>query len=885
MFEFESVLFVVRAAFLVLMGVALADLARLRDRYHLDVALLLSSVAFIVIVLTVNPAGIPALLFIIAALAASLQPYLLMRLIQHIQPTPPVTLWITLVGLVVSWIALLVPAPRPEWLVTVVLAYFIGVNVYAAWVLAQTARKSVGIPRRRSFLAAFASLTLALLLLLFGIYLLLDVSTIESWLVPLGITLVFLMALAYYLGFTPPRPLLRVWQQAELYRFLRGIVEYPPDQRDDVALLQVSEAAAHSVGAAAAHVALQDPVSRRYHMFGETRANLPRQWLPEGGVLDRAWRTRDPVILPNRIDMDPQVHELAVHLDAQGLIVVPILTTKAPSAFLLIWLRYLPFFVQDDLRLLTLFAKETATALDHAALHGEMQLQSEITRNMAEGIVLIRAQDARIVYANPKFEEMFGYAPGELVDQPIAIVNAPGTRSPEETARLIVRELREKGTWSGELYNRKKDGAFFWCYANIATLQHPELGEVWVSVHSDITERKQAEQEIYRLNADLEARVHARTVDLETANEKLQSEIAERQRAQQELSRTNLQLQSRVQELQEIIQEITTLNALGEALQACLDVDEVMRVTQQHAAMLFAADSGAVGILDRDRQQGEWLAQWGDLPPLARRFASSDCMALRRGRIHVVRDSHQGLTCRHLPDPPPESYRCIPLMAQGEVLGVFYLASNNLTERKQQLAVNVGAQLELTLANLWLRESLREQSIRDPLTNLYNRRYLEQALERHVVEAIRLRQRIGVMMLDLDHFKEFNDALGHDAGDVLLQSLGHFLVQQIRPTDIVCRYGGEEFAVILPNAPLEAVAVRGEMLRLGIKNLKVEYRGQVLPHITISIGVACFPQHGSSGADVLRAADRALYAAKAGGRDAVVVADLAGEDQVEAKHE
>jgi diguanylate cyclase (GGDEF)-like protein len=183
------------------------------------------------------------------------------------------------------------------------------------------------------------------------------------------------------------------------------------------------------------------------------------------------------------------------------------------------------------------------------------------------------------------------------------------------------------------------------------------------------------------------------------------------------------------------------------------------------------------------------------------------------------------------------------------------------------------AQVGLSVANIRLREALRSQSTKDPLTGLYNRRYLQEMLEREIRRAIRSEQALGALMLDLDHFKNFNDTYGHEAGDAVLRETAAFLVRSIRAEDFVCRYGGEEFVVILPTADIRAAAARAERIRSKLRDVVVMHDGRSLGLITVSIGVAALPNHGTNEKDLLQAADAALYRAKRDGRDRVVVAD------------
>jgi len=192
----------------------------------------------------------------------------------------------------------------------------------------------------------------------------------------------------------------------------------------------------------------------------------------------------------------------------------------------------------------------------------------------------------------------------------------------------------------------------------------------------------------------------------------------------------------------------------------------------------------------------------------------------------------------------------------------------------------VASHIALSLASLQLRETLREQSIRDPLTRLFNRRFLEESLERELQIASRKKQATAVLFLDLDHFKRFNDTFGHDAGDMVLQSLADLFRTFFRATDICCRYGGEEFAVILPESSADDAAVRANALRAEVKSMRLQYKNQTLGSLSLSAGVAAFPEHGLTSEGLLKIADQCLYESKARGRDAVTIAAPQVRDQL-----
>jgi diguanylate cyclase (GGDEF)-like protein len=330
--------------------------------------------------------------------------------------------------------------------------------------------------------------------------------------------------------------------------------------------------------------------------------------------------------------------------------------------------------------------------------------------------------------------------------------------------------------------------------------------------------------------------------------------------------------------------ESTLLGELGDLLQACLSADEAYALIADRARILFPSSSGALCMTASSRDLVEVMATWGH-PALAERFFSpKDCWGLRRGSAHVLRDPTDPLTCPHFGPIRPRWSMCVPMMAHGEAIGLLCLdggtSPRNLPEpaplqspdSQQRLARTLAEHAALALANLNLREILRIQSVRDPLSGLYNRRYMEESLERELHRSIRKKSSLGIMMIDIDHFKRFNDTFGHEAGDSVLRVLSNLFREQLRGEDVACRYGGEEFTMILPEATLEGTLQRAQQLREAAKNAAVEFRGKILDRVTLSIGVSSFPENGNTGEILLRVADGALYRAKEQGRDRVVLA-------------
>jgi diguanylate cyclase (GGDEF)-like protein len=327
------------------------------------------------------------------------------------------------------------------------------------------------------------------------------------------------------------------------------------------------------------------------------------------------------------------------------------------------------------------------------------------------------------------------------------------------------------------------------------------------------------------------------------------------------------------------------LNEMGSLLACSANVREACDVVAIAAQKLFPnAPEGALYLFRSSRDLIEAAVRWGEVDALSPTFHPDACWSIRRGQPHW--SGHQGndIACQHLTKSSATESLCVPMVAQGNTIGVLHLefestagpryeaGTESLRDLRQRLAVSVASHVALSLASLQLRETLREQSIRDPLTRLFNRRFLEESFERELQLAGRKKQSTAVLFLDLDHFKRFNDTFGHDAGDLVLQSLADLFRNFFRTTDICCRYGGEEFAIILPESTSGDAATRADALRLEVKNLRLQYKNQALGPLTVSVGVAAFPEHGSTSEELLKVADQCLYESKARGRNVVTVA-------------
>ena len=409
------------------------------------------------------------------------------------------------------------------------------------------------------------------------------------------------------------------------------------------------------------------------------------------------------------------------------------------------------------------------------------------------------------------------------------------------------------------------------------------------AILTPIRKLRDAAQQFGRGNMDMRISRHSRDELGEVAEsfnsmaDNLTRLIGERQQAQEEMASANRKLHISMTELESRNREAVTLSEMGDLLQSCFTIAEASRVIGASARHLFLGFSGALLVFSSSRNVLEVAATWGSNPLTEGVFEPNDCWALRRGRLHLSPGEQGGVRCAHFGAESRLPGLCKPLMAHGETLGVLSLvadgngaagSADSISGFNEALARAVAEQAGLAFANLRLREKLSYQSVRDPLTGLFNRRYLEETLERELPRAIRKNRGLGVAMMDVDQFKKFNDIFGHDAGDTVLRELGDYLAKFIRHGDIACRYGGEEFLLVLPESSLEETRQRAEELRATFQQFTIKHRDTVLGKVTLSLGAAAFPEHGMTAHELLAAADAALLQAKADGRDRVLVAPV-----------
>ena len=316
--------------------------------------------------------------------------------------------------------------------------------------------------------------------------------------------------------------------------------------------------------------------------------------------------------------------------------------------------------------------------------------------------------------------------------------------------------------------------------------------------------------------------------------------------------------------------EIELLQRLANMLAACNSLVEAQQVVEDIIPRILGDVNGAISMIRSSRNQLEVKLDWGGQWPSASSYAPEECWALRKGKFHLANDKYVSLPCAHMHEVGTDQTLCIPLIAHGNTIGMMHLymgKQNELGEEMMQLAFTVGEHLGLALANLDLQEKLREQAVRDPLTGLHNRRYLEESIGNELMRAKRHKQQLSVLMLDMDHFKRFNDTFGHDAGDYVLKSLATLLSNAMRSEDILCRIGGEELAVLLPHTSVEAAIEVGNKLCAQVRDMHLKFNDTPLGKLTLSVGASTFPVDAEEAEVLLKLADTALYCAKENGRD------------------
>jgi diguanylate cyclase (GGDEF)-like protein/PAS domain S-box-containing protein len=456
-----------------------------------------------------------------------------------------------------------------------------------------------------------------------------------------------------------------------------------------------------------------------------------------------------------------------------------------------------------------------------------------------DGILILDGDTGRIADANPYLQDMLGYSKDELIGKALWEIG-PVQNIPDSQAAMRKLQSNEYIRYE-DIPLETKSGEL----KHVEFISNVYLVDGWRVIQCnirDITERRSAEK-------------RAKVVTGE--------------------------LMLLVDELQWRDKEMQLLNRMNDLLQSCMTQTEAYKVITLIAEELFPGQNGCLAILPAKDQPLQVVSLWGSDEIMKPSFSLEDCWALRRGQLHEVADPATGLVCGHFFHPPRTGYLCLPLMVQGETLGVLTLLNDSARKGEhtlslQRLAVTVGEMIKLSLSNLKLREELLQQAVHDPLTGLYNRRYLDEVLPRELLLAQRRNTPLCVVIFDIDKFKQFNDTFGHAPGDLLLREFGRILRERLRKSDISCRFGGDEFVLVLPDSSIADTQERVEQIRRILKELQLTHvDGQPLGTITLSAGIASMPEQGVTETELLRAADEAMYRAKQAGGDRITVCQSA----------
>lgn len=385
----------------------------------------------------------------------------------------------------------------------------------------------------------------------------------------------------------------------------------------------------------------------------------------------------------------------------------------------------------------------------------------------------------------------------------------------------------------------------------VATTARPSAGGGYVVTFTDVTSAR-------KLVAELAGAKKA----AEEAEERIKTALAFEQKRQHQMQ---------------------MLSLLGEWLQSCKTLDELYTIVSAHMVKLLPGSAGELYIYSNSRDVLDGACSWNEATPLDHIHAD-DCWSLRRGRSYVFGAGEVEFVCTHVAEQQWEArgkgYFCIPIIAHGDTVGLMHVKVphdhtkpcnddfSSLTAMRM-FAIQCAEQISLAVANVKLRDQLRDQSIRDSLTGLYNRRYLLDNMRREIGRAVKKGKPLSIISFDADHFKRLNDNHGHDAGDAVLRSLGEIMRKTFNSDEVNCRFGGEEFMIMLPETDKEIACRRAEDLRLAVEALAIRYGDHNLPRVTISLGVATLPENGGDPQTLISAADAALYRAKGEGRNRV----------------
>ncbi|MHC5766320.1 sensor domain-containing diguanylate cyclase [Nostoc sp.] len=346
-------------------------------------------------------------------------------------------------------------------------------------------------------------------------------------------------------------------------------------------------------------------------------------------------------------------------------------------------------------------------------------------------------------------------------------------------------------------------------------------------------------------------------------------DITESIEAQRSLTDLNQQLEEKTLELEVKKRELISLSDMADTLYSCESEDEVYQVVALTCSKLFPNMSGSIYIIANSKNYVQINSIWGGERSSKEIFSLSDCWALRRGKLNLLSPRNSGLICSHLIEPVSGAHLCLPLFGQGELVGILHIyALEEISPEDQQTTEIIARTLGIALNNLSIKKRLTHDSLRDGMTQLFNQSYMQTITEQRLAEAERSGQPLSIIFLDIDNFKSYNSRYGHVTANIVLQGLAKLLLKSIRSFDIACRWGGEEFVIVMPNMTLETLRKRVEQLRLDVEQMQLRDGDQILQSITASFGIAV-SEPGITVKDFLNRANQAMLEAKRTGKNRV----------------
>jgi len=512
------------------------------------------------------------------------------------------------------------------------------------------------------------------------------------------------------------------------------------------------------------------------------------------------------------------------------------------------WYNSILYTAEGAVRSIYSLADDVTEEQSAVAQLKESQAQfRSVFEQAAVGIALVDTQ-SRLLMVNRRFSQITGYESEMLRQTTCVEITHPEDRAGESALRerLIHGEIDD---YRFEKRYCRANGSIVWVSIFARKLEPVEGEPVCLAlVVEDISERMESAHKLKQLHVELESKVVERT----------------------------RQLQETTRLWADRTRDLSVLAEMMSVLPAARDASEGRRIIASFLPRLFGGYAGQVWMEDNEHGTFDRLAGWnlGRRGPPALRV--DDCWALRRGQTVQVEDPNDPLVCAHAHDPSgfQTPHVCVPVISLGDLIGLIHLswtASSELTPDRALLQ-STAEQIGLAVGNVRLREELRRQAVRDPLTGLFNRRHFEDLLQRRFAAYHREAKGFSLLLIDIDHFKAVNDRLGHDAGDEVLRAVGVALQKCCREDEGVFRLGGEEFVVMLEDPEGTKTPAAAERVRSMVENLKIEFQHSALHRVTVSVGAARCPDDAMESAVLIRRADQAMYEAKRAGRNRVCLA-------------